>query len=104
MHVRHALADPVVDGDEEAIRLHPGLDGAREALHVPEEGASELGREIEHRLAMEPGNEEAMAREQRAMVEEREEISVLEDQVSGELARGYPAEGALSGGHWRVLP
>ncbi len=38
------------------------------------------------------------------MIEEGQEIGVLEDQVSGELARGDPAERALGGGHGRVLP
>ena len=69
-----------------------------------EERAAELGRQIEDRLSMLPGHEEAMAREEGAMVEERQEISVLEDHVSSELARGDPAEGALSRGHRRLLP
>lgn len=69
-----------------------------------EERAAELGRQIEDRLSMLPGHEETVPREQGTMIEERQEISVLEDHVSTELTRGDPAEGALSRGHRRLLP
>ncbi len=104
MDVRHALADSIVHRVEEPVGLHPHLDGAREALHMAEESASQLGREIENSLVMAPRDQQAMAREQWTMIEEGQEVGVLEDQVSGELARGYPAERALGDGHRGVLP
>src|SRR5439155_11356863 len=82
VEVRHALADAVVDGHEAAVRLHPVLHRRGQRAGPQEERTDARGREVAERLVMLLGHEQAMAGEDGAVIEERDALLVVEDDVA----------------------
>src|SRR5262249_16944787 len=93
--MRHALADPVVDRDERAVRVEARLHHAREKLDAGEERADESSRQIGEKRHVPPRDEKRVAVEDRAMVEEADRNLVLEHDVARRIAADDPTECAV---------
>ena len=110
MKMGDALADAVVGGDKRAFRLHGQLDGGREHFYILEKWRDERLRKILDRFKVIPGDNEAVAGKQGAMVQEGDGVRVLENAGAVVVAHDF-AEGAVFiefGGfsahlHWRVI-
>ena len=79
VQVGNALAHPVVDGDERSFGAERLLDGLREALSGGEQRCDFFRRDVGQNFSVLPGDEKAMARKQRPMVEESQQLLILED-------------------------
>ena len=103
VHVKvgHALADAVVHGDERSGGSESGFDGAAEVLGDREEGLEQVDRELRQGFDVEFGNEEGMAGEEGAVIEEGQGAVVLEDDGGVDPAGGDFAEEAR--GHGTIL-
>ncbi len=85
MEVRDALAHPVVVGDEDALRGEARLDRARDALGEQEQRPDLRRLEVHQRDDVRARDDEDVAGEQRADVEEGDVLFVLEDDFGGDL-------------------
>ena len=82
MHVkmRHTLADSVIHRHEGPVRFQGGLNRARQKLGILKKWADEIGRKIAQGLMMSSGNQQAVARKHRPVVEESKGNLVCKDQ------------------------
>ena len=95
MEMRDALADAVVDGHEAALGVHALSNGAGKELNIQKERADEFAGQVRDRLEMALYDEEAMAREKRAMVQKCERDLVFKNFVAGNAAADGIAERAV---------
>ena len=98
VEVRDALADDVVDGDEGAVCLHCCLHFAGEHLSVGEKRADQGGGEIGQSGVMRFRNQQDVAGEKRADVEEGDGDFVFENNFGFHFARNDFAEKARLAG------
>lgn len=98
MHVkvRNALANDVVDGNECSFGAHGILNGGGQYADIRENGVKKCGREISDCAQVLPGNQQAMARKERAMVKKCDGVFVFENANGIEVAAGDFAECAFS--------
>lgn len=89
-----ALADPVIGGDEGALRRHRDSYGAGDPPHQAEQWADLSGIEILDRLPVVPGHHQNVAGEQRSPVQEGDAVLALVDAVRLGLAGDDLAEDA----------
>jgi hypothetical protein len=94
MEVRDALADDVVHGDEAAVCLHCCLHFAGEQLCVGEKRADQSGGEIRQSGVVRFRNQQDVAGEKRANVEEGDGDFVFENNFGFEFSRNDFAEQA----------
>ena len=95
VQVRHRLAHDVVHRDERALRTEPShRRGGQPSRRVGEAGAETRGQ-VEQGVDVEPRDEQDVALEDRAPVEERDEIGLVEDEVSRDRARSDRTERAV---------
>ncbi len=92
--MRDALAHSVVDRHERAIRRQGRFDGASEALRACEKGRDQIGGQFGECFVVNARNEEYVAHEERARIEEPEACFVFEDTVRLPFARHDLAEEA----------
>lgn len=92
MQMRHALTHPIVDGDEGAFGFHALLDGAREHLHITEEGSDKLAGKVCEGFVVIFGNKQRVAGKQRPIIQERERDGIFEYHQARKLAGGDLAE------------
>ena len=95
--MRHALAHSIVNCDKRALGLHAVLHRTGQHLDISEEGRDELRRKIRQRLIMLLGNQQRMAGEKRAMVQESEREIVLKNDVTRQVSPHNLAEFASLG-------
>jgi len=84
--VRNALADNIVDCNEAAFRLHAVLNFTGEFLGIDEKWTDQIGREIEQRWIVALGNQQDVAREKRADVEEGHRNFIFENNFGFDFA------------------
>ena len=87
------MADAVVDRDKGALGAHGLLDGLAEELGALKQGTGLGRRQVRKGLVMGAGDEQAMALEERTIVEEGEKMLVLGKRVFGGFARNNLTEG-----------
>jgi hypothetical protein len=79
MHVkmRHALAHNIIDGDKTSLRLHCILHGHCQHPHIQKHRFDKRWRKVRKRLAMPPGNQQAMPGEKRPMIQKNKCVFVF---------------------------
>lgn len=94
MHVqmRHALTDPVVQGEEGTLRLQPVLDRARNQPRGSEHGRKQMVREFGQQFVMFLRTDETMSGKYGTVVQEDCHLFVFVDPAGIDLAPKYPAE------------
>lgn len=92
--MRHALADDVVHGDEGAFSFHGLLHFAGKHLSVGEKRSDQFGGEIRQSGVVRFRNQQDVAGEKRANVEEGHGDFVFENNFGFEIARNDFAEEA----------
>src|ERR1700730_4244903 len=95
MKMGNTLAYDIIDGHEGTFRLHPLHDGPGEEPDIREDRAHEGVRQIKERLGVALYDEERVAREERAMIEEGERNIVLKDFEAGHAATNDVTERAV---------
>ena len=81
--MRNALADAIVKGHESTLGVHATLDSNGQYLNVGEEGRDQRGGQIGQSFEMIFRDEQTMPGEQRAVIEKRQGVLILEDFGSG---------------------
>lgn len=81
MQVRHALADPVVDGYEGPVRGRRSHHGSIEELHIREQRKNQVRRKIGESLMVRLGRHENVPRKERSVVKKSEGLVVFEDDI-----------------------
>ena len=94
MQMRHRLADAVVHGHEGALGAEPVLHRRRQDLRVGEELAGKGFGQVPKGLEMGLRNQQAVARKERAVVQEGERDRVLKYHRRGEFTGGDAAKKA----------
>ena len=94
MKMRHALADAVVGGDERALRLHSQFDSGSKHFYIREKGRDKKLRQLLDRFKVTPGDKQAVAGKQGAMVEEGDSVFIRENTGPVIIAHDF-AEGAV---------
>jgi len=92
MKVGNTLADFVIDCRKSPLRAHAFLDRAAQKLCVRKKRPDQGVRQIHQRLAMGPGDEQAMALKEWAAVQESHAAVIFQHDGGGQFARNYPAE------------
>src|SRR5579863_380433 len=92
--VRHALAHDTVHRDEGAVGLHRELHGLRQHLGIQKQRSDQVCRKIVQRGVMFLRDEQAVAGEERPVIEEGQGNRVFEDNFRGQLTCDDPAEQA----------
>src|SRR5579859_5115486 len=91
----NALADAIVGGDEDALGLHALLDGGGQHFYGGEKRSEQGIGQIVNRLQVAFGNDQAVSRKQRAMIQEGQRGFIfVDDVVSGWIAQNF-AEQAI---------
>jgi hypothetical protein len=72
VQVRDGLAHPIVDSDERTGRAEASFHCPGNSLGLRHEGLVEIRRNVEERAVMLFGTDQAVARKQRAVVEEND--------------------------------
>lgn len=103
MQMGNTLADPVIYRDEGAFRAQSRFEGPAKNLHISQKIAIPRSREFGQRFDMISGNEQHVAGEERAVIEERQRGVVLEDHGRGYAALRYLTENT-SHDDFRVVP
>ena len=103
VEVRHALAHPVIDCEEGPLGSCSLFDRLAEDPRAFEERTGIGGRQVGQCGVVGPRDDQAMSREQRAVIQEGKKTFVLEDDRSGHLAGGDLAKGA-GGRHLPIMP
>ena len=105
VQVGYALAYPVVDRHKRSLGPHSRLDRARKPLSGGEQRLNPLPRQIGESLVMRFGDQEAMTRKHRPMIQEGQRVFVLENDQARNLLRHDPAECATADlRHSQILP
>jgi hypothetical protein len=94
MKMGDALADAVVGGDECALRLHSQFDSGSKHSCIREKRRYERLRQILDGFKVIPGNKQAVAGKQGAMVQEGDRVLVLKNAGAVVIAHDF-AEGAV---------
>src|SRR6478609_2854971 len=97
VQVRHGLAHDVVHRHERALCAERTDDGRGEALGGPEHRGVQLGREVEEGVDVSSRHEQDVTLEDRAAVEEGDEVRLVEHDVGRHLPRHDRAEDAVHG-------
>jgi len=79
VHMRHALADPVVDGHESSLRSKAFLNCESQQTRIREELSQHRRFDINQRIKMFFRNQKAMTREHRTMIQKGQAVDVFED-------------------------
>jgi hypothetical protein len=99
--MRDALAYTVVHCDERPLCLKRALHGAAKPLGIAEDCGELFGGQVDYRFAVRARNDEDVAGEQRARIEEGDACFVLDHAVGRDLAGGNCAERARARRHFR---
>src|SRR5262249_38093483 len=94
----------VIDGDERAVGGEGFFHCAAEGLGALEERSEVARRKVGESFDVSAGDEEDVAGEEGAMIEEGDAVFVLEDDGSGDGAGGDLAERTGVGGHVPMMP
>lgn len=92
VQMRNALAYAIVDGYERAFGFHPEFDGARQKLRILKERTGQLWRQVCQRLEVLSRNQQAVAREQRPVIEEGQREMVFKYRQRRDAPRNNLAE------------
>ena len=96
VQVGHALAHPVVHGDERPLRRHPRFDGAGRQPSRRQEGREQVVGQVGQHLDVPPRDDQAVPGEQRAVVEEGHGVRVLATTWAGRSAHHRDRTGTPS--------
>ena len=94
VQVGDALAHAIIHRDERAVSLHSHFDRARQKLNVTKDRFNQVRGQIDQRLIMLFGDEQAMTWKDRTMIEKGQAVVVFKDDASGEFATRDFAEQA----------
>ena len=94
VQVRNTLAHAIIHRYERSVRLHSHLDRARQKLNVTKNRFNQVRGQIDQSLIMLLGDEQAMTRKDRTMIEKSQAVIVFKDKASGEFATREFAEQA----------
>ncbi len=94
MQVGDALADPVVDPDEDAVGAETLLEGVADALRGAEQGCQQLGGKVHERDDVLAGDEQHMAGKDRPRIEKPDDVGLVKDDMRRQLSTDDLAEQA----------
>ena len=95
VHVGHALADDLVQGEKGPFGTERDSLRCRDAPADVEEGGEKVGREVGERAVVLFRHHEDVAVEDGEVVQEGDDVALVQDDVSSELAVYDPVEYAV---------